>query len=599
MFLARRRGWLLLRCGPRASTPISARTFTGQPNPPLNLDPTLQAVLEEGDMALTRGRRGKRVKELEVVSVEEQFDSEDTSHDEPDGYGLERRSPAAHYGSRQIGAVILPNQLQNAINGLISQSDKVQLHSDAKRLFFDDETTGSESEWEAHYDPKNYRSRKQAFRHSERDGTAFASVALPAHYSAILAVFDHLKRRLEPSYQVAHVMDWGAGTGSGLWAALHAFQSPRTKSLHGIEGKTVENSSVVSYLGIDKREGLVSIGKRLFEGIDLGNLSLSWQKSFKEEDHMHRSVGHDTIAMSAFMLTSLPTSQHRKSLVKEMWDSGAHVMVLIDHNTTAGFEAIAESREFLLNMGRKEMEDVEAEGWPIRGSHVVAPRMQRPSFVRKTKHSGVGHEDIEYSYVVIRRGPRPTSSTNNAGRVGEVGRRALDKETSSLAPVKELKLDSEHGTLSDDIVEDTPAMATDSLIAETKVSQEELEEALRLESYSWPRLVFTPLKKSGHIILDSCTSEAKIMRLTIPKSQGKQAFYDARKASWGDLFPHRPKNPPQERHQPTRAKREGGTTPVKGSDIGKRKRIKKDIVSYEALSKVLKEKRKRSYRDQV
>ena len=28
------------------------------------------------------------------------------------------------------------------------------------------------------------------------------------------------------------------------------------------------------------------------------------------------------------------------------------------------------------------------------------------------------------------------------------------------------------------------------------------------------------------------------MRLTIPKSQGKQPYYDARKSSWGDLFPH-------------------------------------------------------------
>ena len=28
----------------------------------------------------------------------------------------------------------------------------------------------------------------------------------------------------------------------------------------------------------------------------------------------------------------------------------------------------------------------------------------------------------------------------------------------------------------------------------------------------------------------------------IPKSQGKQEYYDARKSAWGDLFPHDPKN---------------------------------------------------------
>ncbi|KAG5634781.1 hypothetical protein H0H81_000796 [Sphagnurus paluster] len=367
-----------------------------------------------------------------------------------------------------------------------------------------------------------------------------------------------------------------------------------------VEDKEISQSSVVTYLGIDKRDGLVSIGKRLFKGLELGNLSMSWQKSFKEEDQIRRSEGHDAVALSAFMLTSLATTQMRRALVKEMWESGAHVMVIIDHNTPAGFEAIAEAREFLLNMGRKEFEDTEADGWPIRGSHVVAPRIQRPSFVRKTKHSGVGHEDIEYSYVVIRRGVRP-SSTTDFGRVGEIGRGQLDKETSQ-APVKELILHSEY--LADGVSENLDPITSDLVVTEPEnktISAVEVKEALRLESYNWPRLVFPPLKKSGHIILDSCTPEGKIMRLTIPKSQGKQPYYDARKSSWGDMFPHPPKNPPQERYQPMKAKRDGRATPTQGSDIGKRgKRDKKvDAVTYEALSKKLKDVRKKSRRDRV
>ncbi|KAG6883795.1 hypothetical protein C0993_003698 [Termitomyces sp. T159_Od127] len=566
-------------------------------------------------MSLQKGNVGKSVEELVVVSENGHFES-DNLHDDQHEHDMDRKSPAARYGSRQIGAVILPNQLQNAINAI--ESDKVQLHSDAKRLFFDEEETDAEGVWTTHYSPKDYRSQKQASRHSGRDGAAFATIALPAHYSAVLTVLDHVKRRLEPSWKVERVIDWGAGTGSGLWAALHTFQnSKQPAGTNNPENKIVANSSVVNYLGIDKREGLVTIAKRLFEGIDVGNLSLRWQKSFKEVDQVPRSQGHDTVALSSFMLTSLPTAQHRKALVKEMWESGAHLMVLIDHSTNAGFEAIAEAREYLLNMGRKEFDDIETKEWPIRGSHVVAPcphdgvcplhhpgstrlvcgfsqRIQRPSFVRKTKHSGVGHEDIDYSYVVIRRGQRPVPSISNVGRIGEVGRRASEKEALSAATIKELKLDSEHELSADE----THVAATNQLNTETEnthLTPEELEEALRLESYSWPRLVFTPLKKSGHIILDSCSPEAKILRMTIPRSQGKQAFYDARKASWGDLFPHPPKNPPQDYYQPTRAKREGGTTPVRGSDIGKRKR-NNNHVSYEALSKDLKEARKKSSR---
>jgi hypothetical protein len=35
-----------------------------------------------------------------------------------------------------------------------------------------------------------------------------------------------------------------------------------------------------------------------------------------------------------------------------------------------------------------------------------------------------------------------------------------------------------------------------------------------------------------------------IARITIPRSQGKQAYYDARKANWGDAFPHPPRITP-------------------------------------------------------
>jgi hypothetical protein len=42
---------------------------------------------------------------------------------------------------------------------------------------------------------------------------------------------------------------------------------------------------------------------------------------------MNRTQGGDALALSAFMLSALPTAQARKVLVKEMWESGAEVMV--------------------------------------------------------------------------------------------------------------------------------------------------------------------------------------------------------------------------------------------------------------------------------
>ncbi|OZJ05779.1 hypothetical protein BZG36_01299 [Bifiguratus adelaidae] len=110
--------------------------------------------------------------------------------------------------------------------------------------------------------------------------------------------------------------------------------------------------------------------------------------------------------------------------------------------------------------------------------HIVAPM--------KTKHSKSNEEDSKYSYVVLRRGTPPQ------------GQEARD------APAEE-------------------------------------DELIR-KAYHWPRIVAPPLKRSKHVIMDVCTPKGTFERTTAPKSQGKEIYRDARKAMWGDLFPHEPKS---------------------------------------------------------
>lgn len=93
-----------------------------------------------------------------------------------------------------------------------AEIDKSELRRDATRLF----SENGDQEWTAEYNVK-YSSRKKEKRFAERDGTAFATIALPAHYSAILAVLDHAKHRLGPNWLVRRIFDFGAATGSALW----------------------------------------------------------------------------------------------------------------------------------------------------------------------------------------------------------------------------------------------------------------------------------------------------------------------------------------------------------------------------------------------
>lgn len=91
---------------------------------------------------------------------------------------------------------------------------------------------------------------------------------------------------------------------------------------------------------------------------------------------------------------------------------------------------------------------------------------------------------------------------SKVGRIGEVGRRDLEKEA-LRHEMKELMIHKPSNRNEETLVGTVESISA----ANELLSRAETEELLRLEAYQWPRLVFPPLKRSGHIILDGCTPE--------------------------------------------------------------------------------------------
>ena len=133
-------------------------------------------------------------------------------------------------------------------------------------------------------------------------------------------------------------------------------------------------------------------------------------------------------------------------------------------------------------------------------------RLQRPYFVRKTKHSKVGEEDVGYCYIVLARGKRPITGSSLIGRTGGIG----DEEAEKARVKKEGKsmLQEVEGGEYEMVSLFPPSDANDQ--PEAGPSQHRLETAdgiaLRDEAYSWPRLVAPPLKRSGHVVMDVCAA---------------------------------------------------------------------------------------------
>lgn len=91
------------------------------------------------------------------------------------------------------------------------------------------------------------------------------------------------------------------------------------------------------------------------------------------------------------------------------------------------------------------------------------------------------------------------------GRIGEIGLQALQQTALKNMPIKEL-------FLHEGPAEPLPVNSENHVEYEPPTvpviqNKNELEATLRQEAFGWPRLIFPPLKRSGHVILDGCTAE--------------------------------------------------------------------------------------------
>lgn len=211
----------------------SSSSSSHQPNAPLDIDKSFRAILRDIDDSIAEQKlnRHHSVPTHELTAYPTDPETTQLAYQEDEQTTrAQRKSPAAHFGSQRLGAVVIPQELKQTISALISgenvtviavlsvylqclDSDRHLLRRDAVRLFSEH---GDDDNWDPSLNVR-YKSHKQERRHAERDGTAFISVVLPAHYSAIYAVLHHVKLRLGPQWSVQNVLDWGAGSGSALW----------------------------------------------------------------------------------------------------------------------------------------------------------------------------------------------------------------------------------------------------------------------------------------------------------------------------------------------------------------------------------------------
>lgn len=252
----------------------------------------------------------------------------------------------------------------------------------------------------------------------------------------------------------------------------------------------------------------------------------------------------------------------RRQHIQRLWsllNPEGGVLVLIEKGLPRGFEMIADARHQLLekfietpekasdpqyqHLERPEHLNFKKEPGMIVApctNHVACPMYKEPGENKGRKDfcyftqryirppylqriiggSDRNHEDINYSYLVVQRGKDHRRQEHDPFGIGvPQGESATDAafagyESSMTMPASQDIATKDGADLK---VRPPPQPAT-------------------ISTLGLPRTLFPPLKRRGHVILDLCTPSGLLERWTVPRSFSKQAFRDARKSQWGDLW---------------------------------------------------------------
>ncbi|KAH8908055.1 hypothetical protein BR93DRAFT_870953, partial [Coniochaeta sp. PMI_546] len=263
------------------------------------------------------------------------------------------------------------------------------------------------------------------------------------------------------------------------------------------------------------------------------------------------------LIIASHALLPLDKPHKRKELIDNLWtmlNPQGGVLIVLEKGHPRGFEAVADVRErmldeYIIPPGPQPAPTTEAHATTTTTTKepgmIIAPctnhtkcpmyhtpglspgrkdfchfsqRFIRPPFLQRVVGaSHRSHEDIKFSFLAVRRGEHPASLISPPD---------TEKGPSSSSPP------FLQGVEATDLAfagyEKQPTTSTSHPGAPPPPPSP--------HPLSLPRNILPPLKRRGHVTLDLCTPAGAIERWTIPKSFSRQAYHDARKARWGDLW---------------------------------------------------------------
>ncbi|MCJ1319140.1 37S ribosomal protein S22 [Xylographa vitiligo] len=392
---------------------------------------------------------------------------------------------------------------------------------------------------------------------SEMEAYVYMAAIMPGAYAAVMSTLIEIRRRLGSHWLESllkkpggsRILDTGAG-GAGIvaWREVVRAEWERLHPNGLIEGPEPPFGKATVITGSPE------LRRRASRLLDNTTFLPRLPDYVPTRDLPPTSQGEAStrklydIIVAPHTLWTLKEDYMRKSQVQNLWallNPHGGVLIIIEKGVPRGFELVAAAREVLLKnqISSPGMEQVENEMHNTSETRfakketgmIIAPctnhaqcpmytvpgrskgrkdhchfsqRFIRPPYLQQILGArGRNHEDVSFSYVAVQRG-----EDQRQGKCMKQG----DSATSAAFAGYE-----NHDSIKD-------VSSSQSLEEEGEICQSHM--------LTLPRTIMPPLKRKGHVTLDVCTPSGQLERWTVPKSFSKQAYRDARKSKWGDLW---------------------------------------------------------------
>lgn len=260
----------------------------------------------------------------------------------------------------------LPVELRNIIESELEKENIKQLQDNAEKISL------------KYRNEDNKKGKRLLTQNIE--AVSYSAVRMPATYSAI---YTALKNSFEIcNLKINSLLDVGAGTGAGTWAANNLLELNKITCL-------------------EREDAMLNVGKKYMQQSDDTKLkNVEWKKF----DIVNSEIKAEAdLVICSYMLNEIEDKDREEALIK-LWKSTNKMLLIVEPGTPIGFNEIKQIRETLINLGGKVVApcpNIENCPMPENDWCHTTCRVARTKIHKALKNADVPYEDEKFSYVAV------------------------------------------------------------------------------------------------------------------------------------------------------------------------------------------------------